>query len=640
MTRSIRPLRALLLVVPLVASLLTAGAAAGSGVQAVRAADVAAPGGRLIVFWKPGRPADLADARISSASTVGGRGGARSLVVARPGSAGALAAQLRADPDVAAVIPDARVTLDAWPASGSPNDPLYSSNQPDLPLIGVPTAWQMTTGSASVIVAILDTGTTASHEDLAGIAFVSPWNAITGAAGAADDQGHGTHVTGTIAAQANNARGIAGIAPGVGIMPVKVLDASGGGYFSTFLDGVDYAVARGAKIINMSLGGTLDAASVAAMQPTFDAAHAAGVTVIAAAGNDGDGRIRYPCAFDHVVCVAATDNSDGRATFSNANAYVDISAPGVSQASTYPSFGCEGSPACYWLMSGTSMATPHVAGVAALVLSAHPTASPDEVEAALESTAADRGTPGRDDTFGYGRVDAAAAVAALPTPSPTPSPTPDVTPPTMTALSAPSLVRSANAAFTATFAGSDNVGVTAYEMRTRKGASGSWSAPTTRTSTSRTFSGLAAGTWYIDVRARDAAGNASTWRRAVVVIPADDRTRSFSAGTTRRTGSSYFRGTATTTSASGARMSIAFSGSSFSLLGTTGRYYGRLRVTLDGRSYTIDTGYYRGVRERGNHYRVVLFSRSLANARHTVTITCLATSGRRTIAIDAAGWRN
>ncbi len=87
-------------------------------------------------------------------------------------------------------------------------------------------------------------------------------------------------------------------------------------------------------------------------------------------------------------------------------------------------------------------------------------------------------------------------------------------------------------------------------------------------------------------------------------------------------------------------MSIAFSGSSFSLLGTTGHYYGKLRVTLDGRSYTIDTGYYRGVRERGNHYRVVLFSRSLANARHTVTITCLATSGRRTIAIDAAGWRN
>ena len=232
--------------------------------------------------------------------------------------------------------------------------------------------------------------------------------------------------------------------------------------------------------------------------------------------------------------------------------------------------------------------------------------------------------------------------APTPTPTPTPAPTPlpDVTAPTMTTLSAPGLVTSPSRAFTATFAGTDDVGVVAYEIRTKKGATGAWSTPAPQSVTSHTFSGLAPGTWYIDVRARDAVGNPSPWREAVVVIPTDDRTWSFSAGNTRRTGPSYIRSTATTTSMSGARMKIAFSGSSFSLIGTAGRYYGRLRVTIDGHSYLVDSGYYRGARAATNHHRVVLYSRSLAPGRHAVTITCLATPGRRTISIDAVGWRN
>ncbi len=416
-SRSTRSFRGLVLVVPLVASLVATGTAAGSNVGAVRAADAAAPEGRLIVFWKPGRPTRLENAGIASVSTAVGVAGARSLVIAEPGTAGVLAAQLRSDPDVAAVIPDARTTVgpdalgsDAWPASGSPNDPLYGPYQADLRLIGLPTAWQTTTGSASVTVAIIDSGTTMSHEDLAGITFVSPYNAITGGHEAADDYGHGTHVTGTIAAQTNNGKGVAGIAPDVQVMPIKALDADGAGYFSYFLDGLDYAVANGADIVNASLGASLIPASVNAMQPTIDAAYDAGVTIIAAAGNDGDGSIDYPCAFRHVICVGATDNGDGHAPFSNVNAYVDISAPGVSVASTYPPFGCPGYPLCYWQMSGTSMATPHVAGVAALVLSAWAAYTPDQIEAALENTAVDLGTAGRDDLFGYGRVDAAAAV--------------------------------------------------------------------------------------------------------------------------------------------------------------------------------------------------------------------------------------
>ena len=229
-----------------------------------------------------------------------------------------------------------------------------------------------------------------------------------------------------------------------------------------------------------------------------------------------------------------------------------------------------------------------------------------------------------------------------PTPTPTPAPTPpaDVTAPTMTALSAPSLITSADGSFAATFAASDNVGVANYEVRTRRGAAGTWSAPTVQHATARTFIGLAPGTWYIDVRARDAVGNLSAWRESVVVVPTDDRAWSFSAGTTRRTGSSYLRGTATTTQTAGARMKLTFSGSSFSLLGTAGRSNGRMRINVDGHAFIVDTGYYKGARATGNHYRVVLFSRNLTNGKHAVTITCLATAGRRTIGIDAAGWRN
>ncbi len=403
-------------VLAVVAALVAIGLAPGAGPQAVRAADAGAPGGRLIVFWKAGHGPHLTDGRIATATTVTGRAGRRSLVVARPGTAGSLAAQLRADPGVAAVIPDARLTTDAWPASGPPDDPLYASHQADLGAIGVPTAWQTTTGSPSVIVAIIDTGTTTNQQDLAGTTFVSPWNVITGTAGAVDDYGHGTHVTGTIAAQANNNLGIAGIAPGVAIMPIKALDASGSGSFNDFLSAIDYAVAHGAKVINLSIGGVIAPEAAAAAQPTIDAAHAAGVTIVAAAGNDGNSTVDYPCAFNHVICVGATDNAGSHASFSNANAFVDISAPGVGIESTLAPIvqGCSGSLSCYGLMDGTSMATPHVAAIAALVLSAHPSDTPDQVEATLETTARDLGTAARDDVFGYGLVDAAAAVAASP----------------------------------------------------------------------------------------------------------------------------------------------------------------------------------------------------------------------------------
>ena len=373
----------------------------------------AAPDGRLVVTWRSDAPSTLEVDGVAAIHR--SRSNAhRAVVVATAGRAADVAARLRANPNVESVVPDAIASIADWPADAPPDDTLYPTTQADFPLIGVPGAWALTTGSASVVVAILDTGYEGTHPDLAAIPTVSPYNARTGTTNVTDGYGHGTHVAGTIAAQTNNATGVAGIAPGVTIMPVKVMDSNGQGYWSDFLEGVDWARTHGASIVNLSLGGPLSASQVAAFQPTFDAAYSAGVLVVAAAGNNNNSNGFYPASFAHVVSVSATNNNDAKASFSNFGPAVDVSAPGVTIESTYKG-------ATYQTMSGTSMATPHVVGVAALIRSYHPTYTVDEVETALEVTAKDLGAPGRDDIFGNGRIQAAEAVAWV---------APDVTPPT------------------------------------------------------------------------------------------------------------------------------------------------------------------------------------------------------------------
>ena len=411
--RDSRPLILVLLVVVGVGLLL-------SGIPApASATDFSRGGDRLIVLWRQAAPSGVVLPGVARMVTA--RNSRRSVVVAEPGRAALAAAGLGSDRRVAAVVPDVRVSAADWPSSGTPNDPGYAAGQHDLSLIGMASAWPVTTGDPSVIVAVLDSGMDPGNPDLAGVRTVSAWNFVDGTADTTDRFGHGSHVTGTIAATTNNGVGVAGIAPGVTIMPLKVLDDTGSGYFSDILNGIDYARTSGAKVISLSLTGTLDTATAQALQPTVDAAYQAGITIVAAAGNDGTSLLEYPCAFAHVVCVAATDNADAHAAFSNANAAVDISAPGVSILSTYPG-------SRFVNMSGTSMATPHVAGVAALVRSAHPQDTVDEVGQALVATAVDLGPAGRDDVFGYGRVDAAAAVAWTPAPTPTPTPVPTPTP--------------------------------------------------------------------------------------------------------------------------------------------------------------------------------------------------------------------
>ena len=403
------PLTALLAAITL--GILTA---VPGGPAPIDAAFAAAPNGRLVVRWRQAAPSVLDDAGIAS-HRASPASPDRSVVVAKRGRAAEVAARLQADPRVASVVPDAIGRVTEWPeALSEPADPLWTQWQADMRRIGMPAAWSITTGSADVVVAVLDTGYERGHEDLETVPIVDRYNSRTGTTSVKDGYGHGTHVAGTIAASTNNDLGVASVAPGVTIMPVKVLDANGQGYWSDFLEGVDWAVDHGADVINMSLGSGLSAKQVAAWQPTFTRAWEAGTLVVAAAGNNDNNTPFYPASFANVVSVSATNNSDAKASFSNYGPAVDLSAPGVSIASTYRDN-------TYWAMSGTSMATPHVAGLAALIRSIHPEFTPADVETGLKATALDLGKAGRDNIFGHGRIRAPEALAWIP---------PDVTPPT------------------------------------------------------------------------------------------------------------------------------------------------------------------------------------------------------------------
>ena len=303
---------------------------------------------------------------------------------------------LEALPTVEYAQPNYIYTLDR-----SFNDPGIS-DQWYLDKIGAFGAWDVTTGSSAVKVAIIDSGLDFSHPEFAG--QVCAQTDTLDNDGDANDtiDKHGTHVAGIIAAKADNGTGIAGIAPGVQLI---IVDAFRGLNAETFdiIQGIEYSVANGADIINMSFGGK---ENDRALQTAIDNAVNSGVVCVAAAGNDNTAAARYPSDYDSVISVIATKPDDTKASYSNFGSAKDISAPGDRILSTVPG-------SSYELMSGTSMATPMVSGVIALMLSANPGLSVEQVKSRLYSNADDLGAPGKDDTFGYGRVNAAKAVAAM-----------------------------------------------------------------------------------------------------------------------------------------------------------------------------------------------------------------------------------
>jgi serine protease len=306
---------------------------------------------------------------------------------------------------------------------------VYRSQQWSLATMNVARAWQASTG-AGITVAVIDTGVDAGHPDLAG-QVLPGIDLIAGAEGVSTDpNGHGTHVAGTIAAVTGNGAGVTAVAPHAKILPIRALDADGSGYMSDTATGIVYATDHGAQVINMSLGGT---ESSTAVSTAISYARSKGVVVVAAAGNSraNGSPTSYPAADDGVIAVASTTSDDVYSSFSNRGDYIDVAAPGSAIISTYP----PASGSAYVSMSGTSMAAPHVAALAALLKSYHADLTPDQIQQAMQNSAVDLGTPGKDSDYGYGRVDAAAALAAIipattdPAPSNDPS-APDAPAPT------------------------------------------------------------------------------------------------------------------------------------------------------------------------------------------------------------------
>ena len=353
-----------------------------------------------------------------------------------------------------------------------PNDPRYDE-QWAHEKIESPRAWDVTKGSSSVVVAIVDTGLDLGHPDLKD--RLTPSNTWYDFGEDDDDPsdtyGHGTHVAGIVGATGNNDEGVSGVGWVTSLMPIKVFpDDSGSTSMSTVAKGVVHAVDNDADIINLSLGSSSDSDT---MRDAINYAYDHDVFVVAAAGNDDEEDESYPAANDHVFAVAATDDQDEKASFSNYGDWVDISAPGVSILSTTPTYHVKmndrGLEQDYDTMNGTSMASPVVAGVAALVKALHPDWKPDEIAQHLQDTSDDIDSKNSDyaGKLGAGRVNAGNAVqddadstpthtptpTATPTSEPTATPTPTSTPtatPTATPTNQPTATPTPTATATAT----------------------------------------------------------------------------------------------------------------------------------------------------------------------------------------------
>jgi subtilisin family serine protease len=308
-------------------------------------------------------------------------------------------ADLQADPSVA----EAQLNY-LRNAAASPNDPYYGPYQKKYLENGrFPDAWDVTKGSTTTSVAILDTGVDLTHPDLDGSRLKDGYDFVNDDADPQDDNGHGTFVAGVAAAITDNGEGVAGAAWKGGIIPVKVLDDQGVGTDAEIASGITFAIDQGAKVINLSLGGP-QVSQV--LEDAVNAALAADVVVIASAGNDGADVPTYPAAYDGVVAVSATDRSGNFAYFSNYGWWVDMSAPGMFITSTYW-FGGEH---LYATGFGTSFSAPLEAGAAILVRVHNPSWTQDQVVDQLLSTAQDRGPAGVDPFYGRGWLDAYAAL--------------------------------------------------------------------------------------------------------------------------------------------------------------------------------------------------------------------------------------
>lgn len=300
-------------------------------------------------------------------------------------------------------------------ATAIPNDPMFSQlyglnntgqtgGRSDAD-IDAPEGWDAAglgafPASGGPKIGIVDTGIDSTHTELSGKAVdcAASLGGLLTTGTCTDDNMHGTHVAGTIAARANNGAGVAGVSFNSPLTICKALyTAAGTGMTSDVAACIVWAHQRGAKVISMSLGGGASTTLKNAVATAWENGAATGSVLVAAAGNDGDATLNYPAAYPEVVSVAATDHNDARASFSNANADVEVAAPGVDVLSTIPG-------GQYAELSGTSMATPHVSGVVGVLWKLFPADTAAGIRSRLDASVDDLGAAGRDSTFGFGRV--------------------------------------------------------------------------------------------------------------------------------------------------------------------------------------------------------------------------------------------
>lgn len=377
------------------------------GVATLLVVPSAASADSVIVKYKAGAAAKSKSAAADRAglSAVLGTVAANGAQVVEVADAEAAAAVLNRSSTVEYAEPNLELK-----AFGVPDDArfgeLYGLDNANDADLDAPEGWDLLgyPGIPATTVGIVDTGIDAAHEDLSGkVVACGSVQLLTNRVregSCKDDNDHGTHVAGTIAAKANNSVGVAGVSYNSNLAICKALNALGSGTTAGVANCITYLAAKGVKIISMSLGG----GASSTLQTAVRNATSSGSLIIAAAGNDGDATLNYPAAYPEVVSVAATDRNDARASFSNANSDVEIAAAGVDVLSTKRGGG-------YVAFSGTSMATPHVAGVAALIAAKNPSWTAAQIRSKLDASVDDLGAAGRDAQFGFGRVNLVKAVS-------------------------------------------------------------------------------------------------------------------------------------------------------------------------------------------------------------------------------------
>lgn len=369
----------------------------------------------------------------------------------------------------------------------TPNDPDFPS-QWHLYKIQGPSAWNYTVGQSGVVIGVIDSGLDTTHPDLAP-KLTAGWNFITGTSTITDTMGHGTAVSGTAAAATNNGAGVSGVAWNNLIMPLVVVDSTGNASYSNMASAITYAADNGARVVNLSLAGSTSSST---LQSAVDYAWNKGVVVVAAAGNYSTSAPYYPAACNNVMAVSSTDANDNFSTFSDYGSWISVSAPGENILTT-------NSGGSYGGWSGTSFSSPIVAGLAALVFSYNPALTPATVVSLIEKNADDLGTPGFDNYYGWGRVNAYRTLLAASTPTAI-----DTIPPTVS-ISAPGNGVNVTGTISIQGTATDNVGVTSVSLY----IDGQLASSSSASSFSFSWNTLNVlnGSHTLKVQAADAAGN-------------------------------------------------------------------------------------------------------------------------------------